>query len=321
MTVSAWVKGWPERGWNPFISKNGEENGWQMRRHGGDNTLDFTTRGFGANNGDFASNTQVVANGQWHLVTMTYDSNPATGSRFKRIYVDGVFDREETAAAGSISASHAVAGLRGAEPYGRSETGRASSPASWTRSRSSTGHWTPRILRHSPVPVPIPPCRKTGSGTLTISGDNTYDGPIQVDEGTSSAAASTALGPAGGEPTTVADGGTLALAGGITLAEDVTDRRHRRPRHGRRVVERQRQQHVSRVRSHPRRCVDGHLSSAPRAAKLTVATDINYRRGRASRSTVRGGGGHGQNFRCRRAGDVQRASSITASTVTRAIRP
>jgi hypothetical protein len=33
-TVSCWVKGWPVDQWVPFVSKNGEGNGWQVRRNG-----------------------------------------------------------------------------------------------------------------------------------------------------------------------------------------------------------------------------------------------------------------------------------------------
>jgi hypothetical protein len=34
VTVSCWIKGWPNDSWEPFVSKNGEPNGWQLRRSG-----------------------------------------------------------------------------------------------------------------------------------------------------------------------------------------------------------------------------------------------------------------------------------------------
>ncbi len=93
MSVAAWVKGWPGN-WSPFISKNGEESGWQMRRHGGNGTLDFTTRGTEPNNGDMEGSTTAVSDGEWHHVVMTVDFD---GIGFdKKIYVDGVFDTQRS---------------------------------------------------------------------------------------------------------------------------------------------------------------------------------------------------------------------------------
>lgn len=34
-SVSCWVKGWPDGDWEPFVSKRGEGQGWQLRRRGG----------------------------------------------------------------------------------------------------------------------------------------------------------------------------------------------------------------------------------------------------------------------------------------------
>ena len=95
MTISAWVQGWPG-GWNPYVCKNGEPNGWQMRRHGGNATLDWTTRGLSSS--DFEGSTGVVGDGEWHNVTMTWDGSAKT------IYVDGVLDNS-TGASGTIAAS------------------------------------------------------------------------------------------------------------------------------------------------------------------------------------------------------------------------
>ena len=59
------------------------------------------------------------------------------------------------------------------------------------------------------------------TGTLLLSGDNTYTGATTVSFGTLVAASNNALGsPAGG--TTVASGATLGLQGGITVTEAIT---------------------------------------------------------------------------------------------------
>ena len=58
---------------------------------------------------------------------------------------------------------------------------------------------------------------KTGTGTLTLSGANTYVGATTVEQGTLIAASDTALGAEGSE-VSVADGATLAFQGGVTLS-------------------------------------------------------------------------------------------------------
>jgi autotransporter-associated beta strand protein len=58
---------------------------------------------------------------------------------------------------------------------------------------------------------------KTGSGTLLISGENTYQGPTDIQGGTLVAAHNNALGDAS-SGTSVRDGATLTLSGGITVA-------------------------------------------------------------------------------------------------------
>ncbi|ADB17731.1 autotransporter-associated beta strand repeat protein [Pirellula staleyi DSM 6068] len=58
---------------------------------------------------------------------------------------------------------------------------------------------------------------KTGTGSLTLSGSNTYTGTTVVNQGTLIASDSSALGTAAAG-TEVNEGGTLALTGGITIA-------------------------------------------------------------------------------------------------------
>lgn len=64
---------------------------------------------------------------------------------------------------------------------------------------------------------------KTGTGTTTFAGANTYSGTTSIDKGTLIAANSSALGFADGTAasgTTVADGVTLALRGGISIGDE-----------------------------------------------------------------------------------------------------
>lgn len=90
MTVAFWAKGWPSGGWNPFVSKYGENGqGWQLRRNGGANPT-WTVRGTGSpNNGDMFPNDVLMGNdGQWHHYAGTFTFDGVSGS--SSLYVDGV---------------------------------------------------------------------------------------------------------------------------------------------------------------------------------------------------------------------------------------
>ena len=63
---------------------------------------------------------------------------------------------------------------------------------------------------------------KTGSGTITLSGNSSYTGATTVEEGTLEIGHANALGTADGG-TTVSDGATLSVAGGITVAAEALD--------------------------------------------------------------------------------------------------
>lgn len=60
---------------------------------------------------------------------------------------------------------------------------------------------------------------KTGAGTLTLTGNNTYSGSTSIDAGTLVAGSANALGNTSWSTTTVASGAALQLANGITLSE------------------------------------------------------------------------------------------------------
>jgi hypothetical protein len=71
MSIAYWAKG-TVGNWSPFISKNGESDGWQSRRHGGDATMDWTLRG--GPGGDWnVPGSAPAFNGNWHFIVMTYD--------------------------------------------------------------------------------------------------------------------------------------------------------------------------------------------------------------------------------------------------------
>lgn len=103
ITVSTWVKGFPGSDWEPFISKNGEPDGWQLRRHSNTQRIDFTTRRSPDNSQtDFPSTNdaagQIIATdpGNWHHIVGTFDGS------VKKIYIDGVLNNSVAVPSGAI---------------------------------------------------------------------------------------------------------------------------------------------------------------------------------------------------------------------------
>ena len=89
-SVSAWARGQPNA-WNPFVSKNGETEGWQLRRSAGANAV-FTLRGTGGTIDPAGAAGGSGADGAWHHYVGTYDQ--ATGTRV--LYVDGIMQNVST---------------------------------------------------------------------------------------------------------------------------------------------------------------------------------------------------------------------------------
>jgi len=87
MTVAVWVKGWPNGGWEPFVSKRGESGqGWQLRRQGNSNRATFTLRG--TSGADDPIGATDINNNEWKLVVGTYDGAQRT------LYVNGNVDNQ-----------------------------------------------------------------------------------------------------------------------------------------------------------------------------------------------------------------------------------
>ena len=82
-TITFWAKGFPANGWAPWVSKNGESSGWQVRRLGGSQNPTFTIRGTGNDDPDTGIN---VDDGNWHHYAGVFDGVAGTRS----LYVDGV---------------------------------------------------------------------------------------------------------------------------------------------------------------------------------------------------------------------------------------
>ena len=84
-TISVWVKGIPNGNWEPYISKNGENAGYQIRRRSNSSNPSFTLRGTaGADDPQGAS----TLDNSWHLLTSVFDGVAGT----RKMYFDGVLD-------------------------------------------------------------------------------------------------------------------------------------------------------------------------------------------------------------------------------------
>ena len=90
-TIAFWAKGAPNS-WDPWVAKNGEGSGWQMRRLGwsGDGRPTFTMRGSGGDADPFPSH--IFDLSQWHFYVGTFDTT--TGNR--NLYVDGLLENQQT---------------------------------------------------------------------------------------------------------------------------------------------------------------------------------------------------------------------------------
>ena len=108
-TVAFWGKGFPGV-WNPWVSKDGETNGWEFRRFSTGNTSCFTIRGI--DNPDGGGSPTNVNNGNWHHFAAIW--NQTTGTR--TLYIDGVYSNVVTNTTTQVMAlpagSHLALGAR-----------------------------------------------------------------------------------------------------------------------------------------------------------------------------------------------------------------
>lgn len=89
-TIAFWAKG-NLNSWDPWVSKQGESAGWQMRKLGwsGEGRPTFTMRGSGGDADPFP--TDPFDLNQWHFYAGTFDT--ATGLR--NLYVDGKLENQQ----------------------------------------------------------------------------------------------------------------------------------------------------------------------------------------------------------------------------------
>lgn len=89
-TIAFWAKGSPTS-WDPWVSKNGEGSGWQMRKLGwaSDGRPTFTMRGSGGAADPYPSDGFDLS--QWHFYAGTFDTT--TGNR--NLYVDGLLENQQ----------------------------------------------------------------------------------------------------------------------------------------------------------------------------------------------------------------------------------
>ena len=82
ITVYCWVKSNGTGDWEPFVAKNGESGGWQLRKRGSTAGPTLTLRGTSGDD-DPTPPATTIFNGLWHQVVGTYDG------KVRRVYLDG----------------------------------------------------------------------------------------------------------------------------------------------------------------------------------------------------------------------------------------
>jgi hypothetical protein len=86
MTIAFWAKGFPDT-WVPWVSKNGESVGYQVRRAGSENFATFTLRGSSGDPDPWSTSITVNSSGNsWHHYATVWDGLNGT----RQLYVDGV---------------------------------------------------------------------------------------------------------------------------------------------------------------------------------------------------------------------------------------
>lgn len=144
LTISFWKNGAIGPNWNPFISKDGEADGWQVRRRQNKAYTIFTVRDTNGADDPIGSNISATATGWIHIVAV-WDG--ASGTR--KIYIDGVEDTTFTNDVGNIDTSaggpgNAISsfltiGMRdNGATFGNNFTGEIDDVAIWSRALSDS---------------------------------------------------------------------------------------------------------------------------------------------------------------------------------------
>lgn len=85
ITVSLWAQGWPTT-WNPFLAKQGEDVGFQLRKRGGTNNATFTLRNTAGDEDPQGNIDTATGQPKWVHYVGTWDGST------RRLYIDGVED-------------------------------------------------------------------------------------------------------------------------------------------------------------------------------------------------------------------------------------
>ncbi|MEE3221074.1 MAG: LamG-like jellyroll fold domain-containing protein, partial [Planctomycetota bacterium] len=217
ITAEAWVRG--TGGTDPtifsFVEDGGSNNEFLLIEQSN------TWRIF-VNNG--STNTGVardaILDGNWHHVVASWD----TVSDRTRLYVDGALagsaarSTSAIGAAGSFIIAQEQDSLLGGFANNQRFVGDLDEVAIYNTVLSDS-----TIASHYDAGFGAAGngtgLMKSGSGTVTLAGNNNYDGEATVMAGVLVAASDTALGTDDGN-TTVASGATLRLSGGVNVASE-----------------------------------------------------------------------------------------------------
>jgi hypothetical protein len=97
VSIAFWAKGYPET-WAPWVAKNGEGVGYQVRRAGSENFATFTVRGTAGEDDPFGGKVNSSGN-SWHHYAAVWDGT----SGIRQLYVDGVLSISMTDDIGPMS--------------------------------------------------------------------------------------------------------------------------------------------------------------------------------------------------------------------------
>jgi hypothetical protein len=126
MSIAFWAKGFPDT-WSPWVSKNGESVGYQVRRAGSENFATFSLRGTSGDDDPWSSSITVNSSGNsWHHYAAVWDAVNAT----RQLYVDGVLSISITGDSGPYSLANNLCLAFGAKDW---DGGQGGNFYAWTK--------------------------------------------------------------------------------------------------------------------------------------------------------------------------------------------